>query len=170
LNRTILAVLLLGLPFAASAMVVTGQWGRGLASGFEALWVTGRSLDGVGYAVTERSVSRRCMLITDNHECTGDLFKSIPSPNYPGKTVLDETVEFSGKQKANSMARLVDKHRAKAPVASMRFSMPDRIKLLGLSKTGEDTLDATRNTDWLSSATSSPSFATETQVGSDHAS
>jgi oleate hydratase len=150
--------------------MVTAEWDRGLACGLEALRVTGSSLDGVAYAVTERAVGSRCILTTGNHECTGDLFKSIPSVTYPGKTAFDETVEFREKHEANSMARIVDKRRVKAPVASMRFSIPDRIELLRLSQTDENRLDATRITDWLSPATSSPSFATGSQVGPHHAS
>lgn len=90
------------------------------------------------------------MLTTDNYECTWDLYKSIPSLESEGKTVFDETVEFNEKFKANSMARLVDSHRAKVPVTSMGFSMQDRIELLKLSQAGEDTLAASCITDWLS--------------------
>ena len=51
------------------------------------------------------------------------------------------------------MARLVDERRAKVPVSSMGFSMQDRIELLKLSNADEDSLGASRITDWLS-----PSF------------
>jgi oleate hydratase len=70
--------------------------------------------------------------------------------NHEGKTVFDETVEFNEKHKSNSMARLVDRRRAKVPVASMGFSMQDRMELLKLSQANEDTLAASRITDWLS--------------------
>ena len=90
------------------------------------------------------------MLTTDNYECTWDLYKSIPSLIQEGKTVFDETVEFNEKHKSNAMARLVDKRRAKVPVASMGFSMQDRIELLKLSQTDEDTLGASCITDWFS--------------------
>src|ERR1700685_3919801 len=90
------------------------------------------------------------MLTTDNYECTWDLFKSIPSLNNEGKTVFDETVEFNEKHKANSMARLVDRRRAKVPVTSMGFSMQDRLELLNLSNADEDALGASCITDWLS--------------------
>ena len=90
------------------------------------------------------------MLTTDNYECTWDLFKTIPSLNTAGKTVFDETVEFNEKHQANSMARLVDRHRAKVPVASMGFSLEDRIELLKLSQADEPALAASCITDWLS--------------------
>jgi len=92
------------------------------------------------------------MVTTDNYECTWDLYKTIPSLNQAGQTVFDETVEFNRKHTANSMARLVDRRRAKVPVASMGFSIEDRIELLKLSRAGEDALAASRITDWLSPA------------------
>ena len=92
------------------------------------------------------------MLTTDNYECTWDLYRSIPSLIHPGKSVLEETVEFNEKHKANSMARLVDCRRAKVPVTSMGFSMEDRLELLKLSQASEDKLAASRITDWLSPA------------------
>lgn len=48
------------------------------------------------------------------------------------------------------MARLVDRRRAKTPVASMGFSMQDRLELLKLSQATEESLGATRITDHLS--------------------
>ncbi len=48
------------------------------------------------------------------------------------------------------MARLVDSRRAKVPVTSMGFSMQDRMELLKLSNADEETLAASRITDWLS--------------------
>jgi oleate hydratase len=90
------------------------------------------------------------MLTTDNYECTWGLFKTIPSLNNPSKTVFEETVEFNEQHKAHSLARLVDRRRAKVPVSSMGFSMQDRIELLKLSQTDEEKLGASRITDWLS--------------------
>jgi len=48
------------------------------------------------------------------------------------------------------MARLVDRRRALVPVSSMGFSMQDRLELLKLSTAEEETLGASRITDWLS--------------------
>jgi len=90
------------------------------------------------------------MLTTDNYECTWDLYKSIPSLHSEGKTVFEETVEFNEKHKSHAMARLVDRRRAKVPVASMGFSLQDREELLKLSQADEDSLGASRITDWLS--------------------
>jgi oleate hydratase len=110
----------------------------------------GGSLDGAGDPAAGYSLRGGRMLTTDNYECTWDLYKSIPSLINKGKTVFEETVEFNEKHTSHSMARLVDRRRAKVPVTSMGFSMQDRIELLKLSKADEDTLDATCITDWLS--------------------
>jgi len=112
--------------------------------------VMGGSLDGAGDPASGYSLRGGRMLTTDNYECTWDLYKSIPSLNNEGKTVFDETVEFNEKHPANSMARLVDRRRAKVPVTSMGFSMQDRLELLKLSNASEDELGASCITDWLS--------------------
>ncbi|MES2143516.1 MAG: oleate hydratase, partial [Pseudomonadota bacterium] len=48
--------------------------------------------------------------------------------------------------------RLVDRRRAKVPVASMGFSMTDRLELLKLSNASEEELGTDCITDWLSPA------------------
>ena len=90
------------------------------------------------------------MLTTDSYECTWDLFKSIPSLMDTKKTAFDKTVEFNQKHKANSLARLVDRRRARVAVTSMGFSMQDRMALLKLSNADEAELADSRITDWLS--------------------
>ena len=137
---------------AAAFMIRDGNLPGGNISILEAAHVMGGSLDGAGDAAAGYSMRGGRMLTTDNYECTWDLYKSIPSLNHPGKTVFDETVEFNEKHKSNSMARLVDRRRAKVPVTSMGFSMQDRMELLKLSQADEDTLAASSITDWLSPA------------------
>src|SRR5271168_4155867 len=137
---------------AAAFMIRDGGLPGGNISIFESHATLGGSLDGSGSPMAGYSMRGGRMLTTDNYECTWDLYKSIPSLNHPGKSVFDETVEFNGKHVSNSMARLVDKRRAKVPVASMGFSMHDRVELLKLSQADEDTLVATCITDWLSPA------------------
>jgi oleate hydratase len=119
---------------------------------FEADGVMGGSLDAAGDPAAGYTMRGGRMLTTDNYECTWDLYKSIPSLNHPGKTVFDETIEFNEKYRSNSMARLVDRRRAKVPVASMEFSMQDRMELLKLSRADESALGSARITDWLSPA------------------
>jgi oleate hydratase len=140
----------IGSMAAAAFMVRDGCLPGGNISILEAAPVMGGSLDGAGDPASGYSLRGGRMLTTDNYECTWDLYKSIPSLNNEGKTVFDETVEFNEKHPANSMARLVDRRRAKVPVTSMGFSMQDRLELLKLSNASEDELGASCITDWLS--------------------
>ena len=138
---------------AAAFMIRDGGLSGDRITILEATAVLGGSLDAGGSPAGGYSMRGGRMLTTDNYECTWDLFKSIPSLTAKNKTVFDETVEFNEMHKAHSMARLVDRRRAKVPVTSMGFSMADRLELLKLSSADEDTLGASRITDWLS-----PSF------------
>lgn len=90
------------------------------------------------------------MLTTDNYECTWDLFKSIPSLRQANCSVFDETLAFNEKNVSHAMARLVDCRRAKVPVASMGFSMQDRLELFKLASTEESELGTSCITDHLS--------------------
>jgi oleate hydratase len=135
---------------AAAFMIRDGGLRGENISIVEGALVMGGSLDGAGDPVAGYSLRGGRMLTTDNYECTWDLYKSIPSLNHDGKTIFDETVEFNEKHKANSMARLVDRRRAKVAVTSMGFSMHDRIELLKLSCSEEDEVGASSITDWLS--------------------
>ena len=112
----------------------------------------GGSLDGAGDAERGYSMRGGRMLTTDNYECTWELFKSIPSIAQPGRSVFEETLAFNEKHVSNAMARLVDSRRAKVPVASMGFSLHDRVELLKLASADESELGATRITDHLSPA------------------
>ena len=135
---------------AAAFMIRDGGLPGGNISILEAAPILGGSLDGAGNPADGYSLRGGRMLTTDNYECTWDLYKTIPSLSDEGKTVFDETVEFNEKYKAHSLARLVDSRRAKVPVSSMGFSMQDRLELLKLSNADEETLGASRITDWLS--------------------
>ena len=118
----------------------------------EAGSVMGGSLDAAGDAERGYSMRGGRMLTTDNYECTWDLYKSIPSLAQPGRSVFDETLEFNEKHVSNAMARLVDSRRAKVPVASMGFSMHDRVELLKLANADEASLGTSCITDHLSPA------------------
>jgi oleate hydratase len=135
---------------AAAAFMIRdgGVSGRNITV-FEAMPVLGGSLDGGGSAAEGYTLRGGRMLTTDNYECTWGLFKSIPSLASPGRTVFDETIEFNARNVSHSEARLVDRNGAKVDVTSMGFSMQDRIELVRLSEAGEDTLGASRITDWL---------------------
>ena len=117
---------------------------------FESLPVTGGSLDGGGDAQRGYTLRGGRMLTTDNYECTWDLFKSIPSLEHPGRTVLDETVAFNERNPSHSMARIVDRNRARIDVTSMGFTLEDRLELLKLAEADDAALGASPITDWLS--------------------
>lgn len=155
MNETAKAYLIgggIGSLSAAAFMIRDGGMPGERISILEALPIVGGSLDGAGDPERGYSLRGGRMLTTDNYECTWDLFKSIPSLGDPGQTVFDETVAFNEKYQAHSLARLVDRRRAKVPVSSMGFSMHDRIELLKLSNADEDEMGASRITDWLSPA------------------
>jgi oleate hydratase len=135
---------------AAAFLIRDGGLPGGAISILEAAPILGGSLDGAGDPTAGYSLRGGRMLTTDNYECTWDLYKSIPSLNNPGKTVFDETMAFNEAYQAHSMARLVDRRRAKVPVTSMGFTMQDRIELLKLSNSDEEALGASCITDWLS--------------------
>jgi oleate hydratase len=135
---------------AAAFMIRDGGLAGSQITILEAAPLMGGSLDGAGDSIGGYSLRGGRMLTTDNYECTWDLFRSIPSLEHPGQSVYDETLEFNEQHTAHSQARLVDRRRAKVPVTSMGFSMQDRLELLKLSKTDEETLAASRITDWFS--------------------
>jgi oleate hydratase len=135
---------------AAAFMIRDGSVPGGNITIYEAMPVLGGSLDGGGSASEGYTLRGGRMLTTDNYECTWGLFKSIPSLVSPGKTVFDETIAFNARNVSNAEARLVDRNGAKVDVTSMGFSIQDRIELVRLSEAGEDTLGASRITDWLS--------------------
>ena len=135
---------------AAAFMIRDGGVPGENISILEAAPVMGGSLDATGDSAAGYIMRGGRMLTTDNYECTWDLYKSIPSLNHEGQTVFDETVEFNSRHPSHAMARLVDCRRSKVPVTSMGFSMEDRMELLKLSQTSEDTLAGSSITDWFS--------------------
>src|ERR1035438_6823012 len=86
---------------AAAFLIRDGGWAGENISILEALPVVGGSLDGAGDPAAGYSLRGGRMLTTDNYECTWDLFKTIPSLNYQGRTVFDETVEFNEEHKSH---------------------------------------------------------------------
>ena len=128
----------IGSMAAAAFMIRDGGMPGASITILEAAPVMGGSLDGAGNATLGYSLRGGRMLTTDNYECTWDLYKTIPSLRDKSRSVFDETLAFNEKHKAHSMARLVDRRRAKVPVSSMGFSMQDRVELLKLSSASED--------------------------------
>jgi len=135
---------------AAAFMIRDGGVPGANITVYEALPVLGGSLDAAGNPETGYSLRGGRMFTTDNYECTWDLFKSIPSLSHPGQSVFDETIAFNERIKSHSQARLVDRNRTRVDVTSMGFSMKDRVELVRIAEASEETLGASRITDWLS--------------------
>jgi oleate hydratase len=136
---------------AAAAFMIRDAGVRGEdISVFESGPLMGGSLDGGGNPIDGYVMRGGRMLTSDNYECTWDLFRSIPSLTVPNRSVFDETMAFNQRIKSHAMARLVDRRRAKVPVTSMGFTTRDRRELLKLATADEETLGASRITDWLS--------------------
>ncbi len=135
---------------AAAFLIRDGGFSGDQITLLEANPVMGGSLDAAMTSSGGYSMRGGRMLTTDNYECTWALFKTIPSLLTAGRTVYDETVEFNEHHRAHSGARLVDRQRARVPVASMGFTMHDRMELLALSSASEERLGAGRITDFLS--------------------
>jgi len=135
---------------AAAFMIRDGGMPGANITIYETLPVLGGSLDATGGPETGYSLRGGRMFTTDNYECTWGLFKSIPSLSNPGISVFDETIAFNERNKSHSQARLVDRNRAKVDVTSMGFTMKDRLELVRIAEASEETLGASRITDWLS--------------------
>ncbi len=117
---------------------------------YEAQPLVGCSLDGAMLENGAYSLRGGRMLTTDHYECTWDLFSGVPSLERPGLSVREETVAFNAENPAHSRARLVDRNRFKIDVSHMGFTARDRLELLRLTEASEETLGASRITDWLS--------------------
>lgn len=140
----------IGALAAAAFMIRDGAMHGHCITIYDALPVLGGSLDGSGTAAAGYSMRGGRMLTTDNYECTWGLYKTIPSLTDPAISVYDETVAFNTPATAHAQARLVDRNRAILDVASMGFSMADRLELLKLTEASEAKLGDSCITDWLS--------------------
>jgi len=112
--------------------------------------VFGGALDGARLPDGSYSLRGGRMLTTDHYECTWDLLSTIPSVDAPDQTVREQTLAFNARNVAHSQARLVDRNLHKVDVSHMGFSMQDRLELVRLMETPEETLGASLITDWLS--------------------
>ncbi|MGA8651702.1 MAG: oleate hydratase, partial [Xanthobacteraceae bacterium] len=140
----------IGSMAAAAFMIRDGGVPGASITIYEALPVLGGSLDAAGNPETGYSLRGGRMFTTDNYECTWGLFKTIPSLSDPSKSVFEETIAFNERFKSHAQARLVDRNRAIVDVTSMGFTMKDRVELVRIAEASEETLGASRITDWLS--------------------
>lgn len=137
---------------AAAFMIRDGGMKGSQISIFETMPLTGGCIDAAGSPDQGYIMRGSRMMTADDFECTWGLFQSIPSLSTPGKSVFQETMDFSEKVPWNAKARMIDGNRAVVDTSTMGFSMADRIELLRLSEASEDELEGSRITDWLSPA------------------
>jgi oleate hydratase len=88
---------------AAAFMIRDGHVPGGNITTLEAASNLGGRLDGAGNPKDGNPLRGRRVVTPTNEECTWDLYKSIPSLIHKGKTVLNETGEFSEKHKVRCL-------------------------------------------------------------------
>jgi oleate hydratase len=135
---------------AAAFMIRDGKVPGANISIYEAMNVLGGALDGAGNAIDGYRLRGGRMLTSDNYECVWDLFKTIPSLENPQMSVFEDTMAFNKQRVPHAQARLVDRNCHKTDVATMGFTMADRLELVKITEAGEKELGSDRISDWLS--------------------
>jgi len=135
---------------AAAFMIRDGKVPGENINIYEAMSVLGGALDGAGNAIEGYRLRGGRMLTSDNYECFWDLFKTIPSLESPQLSVFDETMAFNKQHIPHAQARLVDRNCHRTNVATMGFSMADRLELVKIAEGSEEELGSDRIADWLS--------------------
>lgn len=97
------------------------------------------------------------MLNEETYENFWELFRTIPSLEWEGKSVTEEILNFDHLHPTYAQARLIDRFGIIQDVSSMQFDNKDRILLTKLLATSEDKLDNLTIEDWFSE---SPHFFT----------
>jgi oleate hydratase len=83
------------------------------------------------------------MFTEEAYTCMFDLLSFIPSLTAPGKSVKDEIYEFNARIKSDSHARLV-RNGQKIDASAMGLTNKDRLELVAIIATSEDSLGAKR--------------------------
>jgi oleate hydratase len=110
---------------------------------FEEGTILGGSLDGGGSPEEGYVIRGGRMFTYEAYTCTFDLLSFIPSLTNPAKSVSDEIHEFNAQHRPDSHARLVI-DGAKVDASDMGFSVRDRLDLIELLASSEDSLGARR--------------------------
>jgi len=109
----------------------------------EASELLGGSLDGKGSPEHSYVIRGGRMFTEEAYTCMFDLLSFIPSLTTNGMSVKDEIYEFNSRIKSNSLCRLV-KDGQKIDASHMGLSNADRMELISIMATSEDTLGAKR--------------------------
>ena len=115
----------------------------------EGLNILGGSNDGGGSAQNGFICRGGRMLNEETYENFWELFSSIPSLEYPNKSVTEEILNFDHHHPTHAKARLVDKYGDIVDVTTMGFNNRDRMELLKLMMTPEETLDEMTIEEWF---------------------
>ncbi|MEG1004001.1 MAG: oleate hydratase [Clostridium sp.] len=117
---------------------------------FEGMKILGGSNDGAGDPVNGFVCRGGRMLNEETYENFWELFSSIPSLDFKGKSVTEEILNFDHLHPTHAQARLVDKYGIIQDVTSMGFNNADRMALGKLWITPEEKLDDLTIEDWFS--------------------
>lgn len=123
----------------------------------EGLDILGGSNDGAGNPISGFVCRGGRMLNEETYENFWDLFSTIPSLEWPGKSVTEEILNFDHLHPTHAQARLVDKHGVIQDVKSMQFHNMDRMLMSKLLLTPEEKLDNVTIEEWFQE---SPHFFT----------
>jgi oleate hydratase len=110
---------------------------------YEETDVLGGSLDGEGSPEHDYVIRGGRMFTEEAYTCMFDLLSFIPSLTAPGKSVKDEIYEFNTRVKSHSHSRLV-RNGQKIDASAMGFSNKDRLDLVAIMATSEESLGAKR--------------------------
>lgn len=121
---------------------------------YEGMNILGGSNDGAGDRQGFVCRGGR-MLNEETYENFWELFSSIPSLEFEGKSVTEEILNFDHLHPTHAQARLIDKEGNILDVTSMGFDNKDRLLLAKLMKTPEENLDDMTIEDWFKE---SPNF------------
>ena len=115
----------------------------------EGMNILGGSNDGAGDVQNGFVCRGGRMLNEETYENFWELFSSIPSLDFPGKSVTEEILNFDHLHPTHAQARLVDKNGVIQDVHSMGFNNEDRMTLGKLMITPEEKLDNMTIEEWF---------------------
>lgn len=110
---------------------------------YEETGVMGGSLDGEGSPEHNYVIRGGRMFTEEAYTCMFDLLSFIPSLTALGKSIKDEIYEFNARVKSHSNSRLV-KNGRKIDASEMGLSNKDRLDLVAIMATSEESLGARR--------------------------
>lgn len=116
---------------------------------FEGMRILGGSNDGAGNAQNGYICRGGRMLNEETYENFWELFSSIPSIDFKGKSVTEEILNFDHLHPTHAQARLVDKNGMILDVKSMGFNNKDRFALGKLMLMPEACLENKTIEEWF---------------------